>query len=162
MLGRQKNKQPWERSACKPESALAWMVGLLSTTAGAACGSSSPRPGLACQRISNLPYPWEKHHEQIVIQLINRIYEPVMSGENTFHQAIGDELAISDNKAEEVMTPWPGIVEAFRNHKLTLGNRIVAPKTYEASYGRYLQRGPAAPRQGRNAARTGKELIEKV
>ena len=74
--------------------------------------------------------------------------------------AIADVLAISDHKAEEVVTPWPGILKAFRHYKLTLGNRI-APKTFEASYGRYLN--VALLRlQGRKAAQTGKELMEKV
>ena len=54
-----------------------------------------------------------------------------MSQEKTLHQAIGDELALSDNKADEVITPWSGIVEAFRDNRLTLGNRI-KPETYEA------------------------------
>ena len=46
--------------------------------------------------------------------------------------AIADALAISDHKSQEVVTPWPGIVAAFREHKLTLDNRI-AEKTFEAS-----------------------------
>ena len=74
--------------------------------------------------------------------------------------AIADVLAISDHKSQEVVTPWPGIVAAFRNHKLTLDNRI-APKTFEASYGRYLNVA-LLHLDGRNAAQTGKALMEKV
>jgi len=76
------------------------------------------------------------------------------------HGAIGDELALSDNKADEVVTPWPGIAEAFKAYKLNLGNRI-KPETYEASYERYLTVA-LLHLQGRKPARTGKELIERV
>ena len=55
-----------------------------------------------------------------------------MEGGVTLQTAIADVLAISDHKSQEVVTPWPGIMAAFRNHKLTLDNRI-APKTFEAS-----------------------------
>ena len=50
-----------------------------------------------------------------------------MEGGVTLKAAIADALAISDHKSQEVVTPWPGIVAAFRNHKLTLDNRI-APR----------------------------------
>ena len=49
---------------------------------------------------------------------------------------------------------------AFRGHKLTLCIRI-APKAFEASYERYLSVA-LLHLQGRKAAQTGKELIEKV
>ena len=45
-------------------------------------------------------------------------------------------------------------------HKLTLDNRI-APKTFEASYERYLNVA-LVHLVGRKAAETGKELMEKV
>ena len=109
---------------------------------------------------TNLPFPWDKRSTNEIVLLINRIYEPVMSQEKTLHQAIGDELALSDNKADEVITPWSGIVEAFRDNRLNLGNRI-KPATYEASYGRYLQVA-LLHLQGRKPARTGKELVERV
>ena len=83
-----------------------------------------------------------------------------MEGGVTLQTAIADVLAISDHKSQEVMTPWPGIVAAFREHKLTLDNRI-AEKTFEASYGRYLNVA-LLHLDGRNAAQTGKALMEKV
>ena len=51
--------------------------------------------------------------------------------------AIADVLAVSDHKADEVVTPWPGIITAFKDYKLTQGNRI-AETTFDSSYGRYL------------------------
>ena len=81
---------------------------------------------------ATLPYPWEASSIQPVQALLTRIYGPVMEGGVTLQTAIADVLAISDHKSQEVVTPWPGIVAAFRNHKLTLDNRI-APKTFEAS-----------------------------
>ena len=83
-----------------------------------------------------------------------------MEGGVTLQTAIADVLAISDHKSQEVVTPWPGIVAAFREHKLTLDNRI-AEKTFEASYGRYLNVA-LLHLDGRNAAQTGKALMEKV
>ena len=58
------------------------------------------------------------------------------------------------------MTPWPRIIAAFKDYKLNLGNRI-AEKTFEASYERYLNVA-LLHLQGRNAAQTGKALMEKV
>ena len=107
-----------------------------------------------------LPYPWEPASVNPVIQLVNVIYPRVMSGEVTLKTALGDALSTSSKKADEVVTPWPGIVSAFKDHKLTLGNRV-APKTFEASYERYLSVA-LMHLQGRKAAQTGKELIEKV
>ena len=109
---------------------------------------------------ATLPYPWAASSIHPVQGLLTRIYGPVMEGSVTLQTAIADVLAISDHKSQEVVTPWPGIVAAFRNHKLTLDNRI-APKTFEASYGRYLNVA-LLHLDGRNAAQTGKALMEKV
>ena len=109
---------------------------------------------------TNLPYSWEEDSIDDITLLINRIYTPVMSKKKSLREAIDDALGVSDKKAQEVVTPWPGIVAAFREHKLTLDNRI-AEKTFEASYGRYLNVA-LLHLQGRNAAQTGKQLMEKV
>ena len=104
---------------------------------------------------TNLPYSWEADSIDDITLLINRIYTPVMARSGvTLKAAIDDALGISDKKAQEVVTPWPGIVAAFREHKLTLDNRI-AEKTFEASYGRYLNVA-LLHLDGRNAAQTGK------
>ena len=60
-----------------------------------------------------------------------------MEGGVTLQTAIADVLATSDHKRQEVVTEWPHIATAFKTYKLNLGNRI-APKTFEASYERYL------------------------
>ena len=96
-----------------------------------------------------LPYPWEPASVNPVIQLVNVIYPRVMSGEVTLKPLLG-MLSAPAAKADEVVTPWPGIVSAFKDHKLTLGNRI-APKTFKASYERYLS--VALVPTGRKAAR---------
>ena len=93
-------------------------------------------------------------------RLLDQIYGPVMEGGVTLKAAIADVLAVSDHKSQEVVTPWPGIVAAFKNHKLNLDNRI-AEKTFESSYGRYLAVA-LLHLDGRNAAQTGKALMEKV
>ena len=161
MPRQKKNKQAWE-------------IGLQgSVSAGRRGWSVSEHNGRTRLRLqfpktgdwpanaqTNLPFPWDKRSTNEIVLLINRLYEPVMSGKKTLQQAIGDELALSDNKADEVITPWSGIVEAFRDNRLTLGNRI-KPETYEASYGRYLQVA-LLHLQGRKPAKTGKELIERV
>ena len=74
---------------------------------------------------TNLPYAWEPSAETFtaVQGLVTRIYKPVMERGATLKAAIADALAISDHKSQEVVTPWPGIVAAFKNHKLTQGNR---------------------------------------
>ena len=59
-----------------------------------------------------------------------------------------------------MVSPWADIVEAFREHKLSLDNRI-AEKTFEASYGRYLNVA-LLHLEGHNAAQTAKQLMEKV
>jgi hypothetical protein len=77
-----------------------------------------------------------------------------MEGGVTLQTAIADVLASSDHKSQEVVTPWPGIVAAFREHKLTLDNRI-AETTFEASCECYLN-VTLVHFQGRNATQTGK------
>jgi hypothetical protein len=56
---------------------------------------------------------------------------------DTLQTAIADVLATSDHKRQEVVKEWPHIATALKTYKLNLGNRI-APKTFEASYERYL------------------------
>ena len=109
---------------------------------------------------TNLPYAWDADSVDDIVLLINRIYAPVMGGEVTLKAAIADVLATSDKKADLVVSPWPDIVKAFRDYKLNFGNRI-APKTFEASYERYLNVA-LLHLQGRETARTGKELMERV
>ena len=109
---------------------------------------------------TNLPYAWDADSVDDIVLLINRIYAPVMGGEVTLKAAIADVLATSDKKADLVVSPWPDIVKAFRDYKLNFGNRI-APKTFEASYERYLSVA-LLHLQGRGTARTGKELMERV
>ena len=118
-----------------------------------------PAHGLANASASLSAYAWAESSIQPVSRLVDRIY-PVIEGEVTLKAAIAEALAISDHKSQEVVTPWPGIVAAFKNDKLTLDNRI-AEKTYEGSYGRYLNVA-LLHLQGRNAAQTGKQLMEKV
>ena len=107
-----------------------------------------------------LPYSWEPASLNPVIQLVNQIYGPVMSGKVTLKTAIDDLLATSNKKADLVVTPWPGIVTAFKNHKLTQGNRI-AETTFDSSYGRYLSVA-LLHLQGRKPAQTGKDLTQRV
>ena len=83
-----------------------------------------------------------------------------MEGGITLKAAIANALAISDHKAEEVVTAWPGIITAFKNYKLTQGNRI-AETTFDSSYGRYLSVA-LVHLQGRKAAQTGKDLARRV
>ena len=109
---------------------------------------------------TNLPFPWDSESVDEIVLLINRIYAPVMGGEVTLKAAIADVLATSDKKADLVVSPWPDIVKAFRDYKLNFGNRI-APKTFEASYERYLNVA-LLHLAGRNAAQTAKQLMEKV
>ena len=109
---------------------------------------------------TNLPYAWDADSVDDIVLLINRIYAPVMGGEVTLKAAIADVLATSDKKADLVVSPWPDIVQTFRDYKLNFGNRI-APKTFEASYERYLSVA-LLHLQGRETARTGKELMERV
>ena len=109
---------------------------------------------------ATLPYPWAESSIQPVQGLLTRIYGPVMEGGVTLKAAIADVLAVSDHKSEEVVTPWPGIVTAFKNYKLTQGNRI-ADTTFDSSYGRYLSVA-LVHLQGRKPVQTGKELTQRV
>jgi len=118
-----------------------------------------PGAGIA-NASASLPYEWADSSRQPLSRLLDKIYGPVMEKGVTLKAAIADAIAISDHKSQEVVTPWPGIVAAFREHKLTLDNRI-AEKTFEASYGRYLNVA-LLHLDGRNAAQTGKALMEKV
>ncbi|RNC85192.1 MAG: hypothetical protein ED554_13310, partial [Synechococcus sp. YX04-3] len=109
---------------------------------------------------TNLPYAWDADSVDEIVLLINRIYAPVMGGEVTLKAAITKALGISDKKADLVVSQWADILKAFRGHKLNLDNRI-AEKTFEASYGRYLNVA-LLHLEGRNAAQTAKQLMEKV
>ena len=109
---------------------------------------------------TNLPFSWDSESVDEIVLLINRIYAPVMGGEVTLKAAITKALAISDKKADLVVSPWANIVKAFKDHKLTLGNRI-KESTFEASYGRYLNVALLHLR-GSKAAQTGKQLTERV
>ena len=157
-MPRQSKKQPWEKALQATAPWRGWTV----------CDERGkvriklqfpPSAGIA-NASASLPYEWADSSRQPVNALLLKIYEPVMEGGITLKAAIADALAISDHKRQEVVTPWPGIVAAFKEHKLTLDNRI-APKTFEASYERYLNVA-LLHLQGRKAAQTGKALMEKV
>ena len=82
-------------------------------------------PGAGVARASaTLPYQWAERSIQPVNALLMEIYKPVMEGGVTLKTAVAEALAISDHKSQEVVTPWPGIVSAFKEHKLNLGNWI--------------------------------------
>ena len=157
-MPRQSKKQPWEKKLQNTAHWRGWTVCnergkvrvKLQFPAGAGIANAS----------ASLPYEWAENSRQPVSRLLDEIYGPVMEGGVTLKAAIAHALAISDHKSQEVVTPWPGIVTAFRNHKLSLDNRI-AEKTFEASYGRYLNVA-LLHLEGRNAAQTGKALMEKV
>ena len=93
-------------------------------------------------------------------RLLDPLYKPVMECGITLKAAIADALAISDHKSQEFATKRPDIVEAFRQHKLTFGNRI-EEFTFEASYGRDLNVALLHLRVSM-AAQTGKQLTEHV
>ena len=157
-MPRQSKKQPWEKALQATAHWRGWTVCnergkvriKLQFPAGAGIANAS----------ASLPYEWAEGSIQPVQGLLTRIYGPVMEGKVTLKAAIADVLAISDHKSHEVVTPWPGIVEAFKDYKLTQGNRI-AEATFKASYQRYLDVA-LVHLQGRNAATTGKELTERV
>ena len=157
-MPRQLKKQPWEKALQATAPWRGWTVCnergkvriKLQFPAGAGIANAS----------ASLPYEWADSSRQPVNALLLKIYEPVMEGGITLKAAIADALAISDHKSQEVVTPWPSIVAAFKEHKLTLDNRI-APKTFEASYERFLNVA-LLHLQGRKAAQTGKALMEKV
>ncbi len=157
-MPRQSKKQPWDKALQATAPWRGWTV----------CNERGkvriklqfpPSAGIA-NASASLPYEWADSSRQPVNALLLKIYEPVMEGGITLKAAIADALAISDHKRQEVVTPWPSIVAAFKEHKLTLDNRI-APKTFEASYERYLNVA-LLHLQGRKAAQTGKALMEKV
>ena len=157
-MPRQSKKQPWEK---KLQGTAHWRGWTVCNERGKVRIKLQFPPGAGIANASaSLPYPWAESSIQPVSRLVDQIYGPVMEKGVTLKAAITDALAISDHKSQEVVTPWPGIVAAFREHKLTLDNRI-AEKTFEASYGRYLNVA-LLHLQGRNAAQTGKQLMEKV
>jgi len=157
-LPRQSKKQPWEKAL---QATAPWRGWTVCNERGKVRIKLQFPPGACIANASaSLPYEWAESSRQPVYALLLKIYEPVMEGGITLKAAIADALAISDHKSQEVVTPWPGIVAAFREHKLTLDNRI-AEKTFEASYGRYLNVA-LLHLDGRNAAQTGKALMEKV
>ena len=157
-MPRQSKKQPWEK---KLQGTAHWRGWTVCNERGKVRIKLQFPPGAGIANASaSLPYPWAESSIQPVSRLVDQIYGPVMEKGVTLKAAIADALAISDHKSQEVVTPWPGIVTAFKNHKLTLDNRI-AEKTFEASYGRYLNVA-LLHLQGRKAAQTGKALMEKV
>ena len=157
-MARQSKKQPWERSL---QATAHWRGWGLSHHYGKVRLKLQFPPGAGIANASaTLPYLWEPASIGPVQGILTRIYGPVMEGGATLKAAIDDVLAISDHKAQEVVTPWPGIVSAFKDYKLTQGNRI-AEATFKSSYQRYLDVA-LVHLQGRNAATTGKELTERV
>ena len=157
-MPRQSKKQPWEKAL---QATAPWRGWTVCNERGKVRIKLQFPPGAGIANASaSLPYEWADSSRQPVNALLLKIYEPVMEGGITLKAAIADALAISDHKSQEVVTPWPGIVAAFKEHKLTLDNRI-APKTFEASYERYLNVA-LLHLQGRKAAQTGKALMEKV
>jgi len=152
-----------------------WEIKLQSTTTGMRGWSLSDHNAKVRLRLqfpkegdwpangqANLPYAWEPSAETFtsVQGLVTRIHAPVMSGKKTLKAAIDDVLAVSDNKADEVVRQWPAIVAAFKKYKLEQGNRI-AETTFESSYGRYLNVA-LVHLQGRKPAQTGKDLTRRV
>ncbi len=157
-MARQSKKQPWERSL---QATAHWRGWGLSHHYGKVRLKLQFPPGAGIANASaTLPYSWDPASIGPVQGILTRIYGPVMEGGVTLKAAIDDVLAISDHKAQEVVTPWPGIVSAFKDYKLTQGNRI-AEATFKSSYQRYLDVA-LVHLQGRNAATTGKELTERV
>ena len=157
-MPRQSKKQPWEKAL---QATAPWRGWTVCNERGKVRIKLQFPPGAGIANASaSLPYEWADSSRQPVNALLLKIYEPVMEGGITLKAAIADALAISDHKSQEVVTPWPGIIAAFKEHKLTLDNRI-APKTFEASYERYLNVA-LLHLQGRKAAQTGKALMEKV
>ena len=157
-MPRQSKKQPWEKAL---QATAHWRGWTVCNERGKVRIKLQFPPGAGIVNASaSLPYEWAEGSIQPVQGLLTRIYGPVMEGKVTLKAAIADALAISDHKSHEVVTPWPGIVEAFKDYKLTQGNRI-AEATFKASYQRYLDVA-LVHLLGRNAATTGKELTERV
>ena len=157
-MARQSRKQPWERSL---QATAHWRGWGLSDHYGKVRLKLQFPPGAGIANASaTLPYSWHPASIGPVQGILTRIYGPVMEGGVTLKAAIDDVLAISDHKSQEVVTPWSGIVAAFKNHKLTQGNRI-AETTFDSSYGRYLSVA-LLHLQGRKPAQTGKDLTQRV
>ena len=156
-MPRQSKKQPWEKKLQNTAHWRGWTV--CNERGKVRVKLQFPTGAGIANASASLPYPWAESSIQPVNGLMDRIYGPVMEKGVTLKAAIADALAISDHKSQEVVTPWPGIVTAFKDYKLTLDNRI-AEKTFEASYGRYLNVALLPTRA--QAAQTGKALMEKV
>ena len=157
-MARHSRKQSWERSL---QATAHWRGWGLSDHYGKVRLKLQFPPGAGIANASaTLPYSWEPASIGPVQGILTRIYGPVMEGGVTLKAAIDDVLAISDHKSQEVVTPWSGIVNAFKDYKLTQGNRI-AETTFDSSYGRYLSVA-LVHLQGRKAAQTGKELTQRV
>ena len=157
-MARQSKKQPWERSLQASAHWRGW--GLSEHYGRVRLKLQFPTGTGIASASATLPYEWTESSIQPVQGLLTRIYGPVMEGGVTLKTAIADVLAVSDHKAEEVVTPWPGIFTAFKNYKLTQGNRI-AETTFDSSYGRYLSVA-LVHLQGRKPAQTGKDLTQRV
>ena len=157
-MPRQSKKQPWEK---KLQGSAHWRGWTVCNERGKVrIKLQFPAHAGIANASASLPYAWAESSIQPVSRLVDQIYGSVMEGGVTLKAAIADALAISDHKSQEVVTPWPEIVAAFKNHKLTLGNRI-KESTFEASYGRYLNVALLHLR-GSKAAQTGKQLTERV
>lgn len=107
-----------------------------------------------------LPYEWAPESINPILQICNRIYGPVMSGEATLRSAIDVALAESDHKRHICVAPWVEVAAAFKRDKLEMGNQI-KEKTFDASYNRYLKVALHLLK-GRQQPQTGKDLVEAV
>ena len=126
-MPRQSKKQPWDKALQATAPWRGWTV----------CNERGkvriklqfpPSAGIA-NASASLPYEWADSSRQPVNALLLKIYEPVMEGGITLKAAIADALAISDHKSQEVVTPWPSIVAAFKEHKgsdLATSERLAA------------------------------------
>ena len=157
-MPRQSKKQPWEKALQATAPWRGWTV--CNERGKVRIKLQFPSGGPVANASASLPYEWADSSRQPVNALLLKIYEPVMEGGITLKAAIANALAISDHKADEVATPWPGIITALKDYKLTQGNRI-AETTFDASYGRYLSVA-LGHLQGRKAAQTGKDLTRRV
>ncbi len=158
-MPRQSKKQQWEKRLQQQTGGLrGW--GLSEHYGKVRLKLQFPSGGSVANASATLPFSWVESSIHPVNALLLKIYKPVMEEGITLKAAIANALAISDHKSHEVVTPWPGIVEAFRDYKLTQGNRI-AEATFKASYQRYLEVA-LVHLQGRNSTSTGTELVERV
>ena len=136
-MPRQSKKQQWEKRLQQQTAGLrGW--GLSEHYGKVRLKLQFPSGGSVANASATLSYPWDESSIQPVNALLLKIYKPVMEEGVTLKAAIANALAISDHKSQEVVTPWPDIVEAFRDYKLNQGNRI-AEATFKASYQRYLE-----------------------